>query len=111
MAMMSKQMKERRKKKNKFKKFAERLPCKFCAKQKPKAVDGAPAPVAAEPEDKRFDPAVGIDYKNLDLLQRMVTGQGKLVSRKRSSGCARHQKAIKYAVKRARFLALMSYTG
>ncbi|MSR74715.1 MAG: 30S ribosomal protein S18 [Planctomycetes bacterium] len=54
---------------------------------------------------------MGIDYKNLDLLQRMVTGQGKLVSRKRSSGCPRHQKAIKYAVKRARFLALLSYVG
>lgn len=112
MAMMSKQMKERRKKKNKLKKFAERLPCKFCAvKKKPKVEEGAPAPVPAEPVETRFDPAVGIDYKNLDLLQRMVTGQGKLVSRKRSTGCARHQKAIKYAVKRARFLALMGYTG
>lgn len=106
----SSKLKDRRKKKNKFKKFTEKLPCKFCAALKPKKpVEGEAAP--AQPVETRLDPATGIDYKNLDLLQRMVTGQGKLVSRKRSSGCARHQKAIKFAVKRARFLALLSYTG
>ncbi len=110
MPPLTSKMKERRKKKNKMKKFAERLPCRFCAAlKKKKPVEGAPVPT--EPVDTRLDPAVGIDYKNLDLLQRMVTGQGKLVSRKRSSGCPRHQKAIKFAVKRARFLALLSYTG
>ncbi|GIW70984.1 MAG: 30S ribosomal protein S18 [Planctomycetota bacterium] len=50
-----------------------------------------------------------IDYKDVYALQKLVTGQGKLFSRKRSGNCAKHQRQLSRAVKRARFMALMSY--
>lgn len=52
-----------------------------------------------------------IDYKDLQSLQKLTTGQGKLFSRKRSGNCARHQRKAKVALKRARFMALMPYIG
>jgi small subunit ribosomal protein S18 len=52
-----------------------------------------------------------IDYKNVDDLQKMVTQQGKLFSRKRSGNCARHQRSARIAIKRARFIGLMAFVG
>lgn len=52
-----------------------------------------------------------IDYKDLQSLQKLTTGQGKLFSRKRSGNCARHQRQAKVALKRARSMALMPYIG
>lgn len=52
-----------------------------------------------------------IDYKDTLTLQKLTTGQGKLFSRKRSGNCARHQRALKNAIKRARFLSLMPYVA
>lgn len=50
-----------------------------------------------------------IDYKDLDLLQKLVTAQGKLLSR-RQIGCdAGMQHKIKRAVHRARYIGLMPY--
>ncbi len=74
--------------KDKRKKFREILKCRFCR-----------------------DKVEEIDYKDLHILQKMVTGQGKLYSRKRSGNCAKHQRQAQQAVKRARFLALLPYVG
>ena len=52
-----------------------------------------------------------IDYKDVPSLQKLASTQGKLFSRKRSGNCARHQRQSKWAIKRARFLALMPYVG
>lgn len=52
-----------------------------------------------------------IDYKDIDALQKLVTQQGKLFSRKRSGNCARHQRSARIAIKRARFMALMPFVG
>jgi small subunit ribosomal protein S18 len=52
-----------------------------------------------------------IDYKDVGDLQKLSTSQGKLFSRKRSGNCAKHQRQAKKAIKRARFLALVSYVG
>lgn len=52
-----------------------------------------------------------IDYKDTASLQKLVTGQGKLFSRKRSGNCAFHQRSARRAVKRARFIALMPFVG
>ena len=52
-----------------------------------------------------------IDYKDITNLEKLCTSQGKIFSRKRSGNCAKHQRQAKTAVKRARFLALLSYTG
>ncbi|MFP4106330.1 MAG: 30S ribosomal protein S18 [Phycisphaerae bacterium] len=52
-----------------------------------------------------------VDYKDIPTLQKLTTQQGKLFSRKRSGNCARHQRSVKRAVKRARFLSLLPYIG
>ncbi len=52
-----------------------------------------------------------VDYKDVRALQRLGTPQGKLFSSKRSGTCAAHQRQVKCAVKRARFMALLPYVG
>jgi small subunit ribosomal protein S18 len=51
-----------------------------------------------------------IDYKDVGTLQKPVTNQGKLFSKKSSGNCAKHQRQLKFAVKRSRFMALMPYS-
>ncbi len=51
------------------------------------------------------------DYKDIESLQVYLTGQGKLLSAKRTGLSAREQRRLKRAVKYARFLALIPYTG
>jgi len=53
----------------------------------------------------------GVDYKDIGTLKKLVTPQGKMFSRKRAGNCAYHQRSLKRAVKRARFLALLPYVG
>ena len=52
-----------------------------------------------------------VDYKEIDLLRKFLTSSSKLMSRKRAGTNAQEQKALKLAVKRARFLALIPYRG
>jgi small subunit ribosomal protein S18 len=52
-----------------------------------------------------------IDYKDVITLQKLVTSQGKMFSRRRSGNCSRHQRLAKLAIKKARFMALMPYLG
>ena len=52
-----------------------------------------------------------IDWKDIATLQRLCTGQGKILGRKRSGNNARFQRMLSQAVKRARFMGLMSYVG
>ena len=70
-----------------FKKF-ERTGCRFCR-----------AKVRA------------IDYKDTPTLSKLTTGQGKLYSRKRSGNCARHQRQLRSAGKRSRYLSLLAYVA
>jgi small subunit ribosomal protein S18 len=50
-----------------------------------------------------------IDYKDVPLLQRVTSAQGKLFSRKRTGFDAEAQRTVALALKRARFIALMPY--
>jgi small subunit ribosomal protein S18 len=52
-----------------------------------------------------------VDYKELPVLSKLLTPQGKMFSRKRSGNCARHQRMVKRAVKQARFMSLLPYVG
>ncbi|MFQ5957580.1 MAG: 30S ribosomal protein S18 [Candidatus Brocadiales bacterium] len=52
-----------------------------------------------------------VDYKDLSNIQKLVAAQGKVLSRKRTGTCATHQRSVKSAVKRARYLALLPYVG
>jgi small subunit ribosomal protein S18 len=56
------------------------------------------------------DANLNIDYKDLDMLKRFITERGKITSRRASGNCAKHQRKLAGAVKRARFLALLPYT-
>ena len=51
-----------------------------------------------------------IDYKNAELLREFISGQMKIASRRRGGLCAKHQRGLAGAVKRARFLGLIPYT-
>lgn len=52
-----------------------------------------------------------IDYKDTDLLRRHLTGLGKIKPRRQTGLCAKHQRDLATAVKRARHLALLSFAG
>ena len=52
-----------------------------------------------------------IDYKNYDLLRRYVHEDGKIRPRRQSGNCAKHQRKIAIAIKRARHLALLPFSG
>ena len=52
-----------------------------------------------------------VDYKEVDLLRKFLTASSKMMSRKRAGTNAREQRDIRRAIKRARFLALLPYTG
>jgi small subunit ribosomal protein S18 len=52
-----------------------------------------------------------IDYKNVSMLEPFVADGGKIRSRRRTKTCARQQRAVTRAIKRARHVALLPYTS
>lgn len=52
-----------------------------------------------------------IDYKNYEMLRRFVTDESKIRPRRQTGTCAKHQRQLATAIKRARHLALLSFTG
>lgn len=52
-----------------------------------------------------------MDYKQLDLLKRFVSDQGKIRSRRETGTCARHQRMLARAIKRARHMALLPFAA
>lgn len=52
-----------------------------------------------------------IDYKDVNLLKRFIADTGQMDSRRRTGTCARHQRRLTIAIKRARHLALLPYTA
>ena len=66
--------------------------CRFCTPQ------GCPRPAY-------------VDYKDVALLSKMMTAQGRILNRKRTGNCAAFQRAVKRAIKRARFMALLPYVA
>jgi small subunit ribosomal protein S18 len=70
----------------KRRRFGRRKVCKFCAEK----VDV-------------------VDYKDVRRLKSLVTERGKIIPRRISGSCARHQRHLTHAVKRARVVALLPY--
>jgi small subunit ribosomal protein S18 len=68
--------------------FVRRKVCRFCA-----------------------DPAIPIDYKDAKALRLFITETGKMIPRRISGNCARHQRPLAIAIKRARHLALLPQTA
>ena len=50
-----------------------------------------------------------IDYKDVNKLKRYVSERGKILPRRITGNCAKHQRALTVAIKRARHIALMPY--
>jgi small subunit ribosomal protein S18 len=50
-----------------------------------------------------------IDYKDERLLRRFTNERGKIIPRRISGNCARHQRALTRSIKRARVLAIMAF--
>jgi len=80
--------KNKKPKKRKVVRFRERSKCRFCREK-----------------------ITHIDYKDVQTLQKLTTTRGKMLSRKRSGNCAKHQREAKRALKRARFLSLMPFVA
>jgi len=55
------------------------------------------------------DETIKIDYKDASLLKYFITDRGKLVPRRLTGNCAKHQREIGTAVNRARMIALMPF--
>jgi len=57
------------------------------------------------------DKVAYIDYKNVPRVRRYVTERGKIVPRRSSGNCAKHQRQLAKAIKRARHLALLPFVA
>ena len=55
------------------------------------------------------DKNLEIDYKRSDILRKFVTEGGKIIPRRMSGNCARHQRLVAHAIKRARAISLLPY--
>lgn len=51
-----------------------------------------------------------IDYKDVDILKKYINEKGKILPRRVTGACARHQRHIAGQIKRARSIALIPYT-
>lgn len=75
-------------KKRKRRVFHRRKVCRYCA-----------------------DATLEIDYKDPKGLKYFITERGKIIPRRISGSCAKHQRALTMAIKRARSIALLPFVG
>jgi small subunit ribosomal protein S18 len=52
-----------------------------------------------------------VDYKNVDLLKTFILDRGKVIPRRITGTCAKHQRWLKVAIKRARNIALLPFAA
>ncbi|MDP2967455.1 MAG: 30S ribosomal protein S18 [bacterium] len=52
-----------------------------------------------------------IDFKETQILRRFISASGKIKPKKRTGVCSGHQRKVTKAIKRARYLALLSFTS
>jgi len=57
------------------------------------------------------DSSLVINYKDPKSLRYFITERGKIIPRRISGTCAKHQRALSHAIKRARTIALLPYVG
>jgi small subunit ribosomal protein S18 len=51
-----------------------------------------------------------IDYKDINVLKKYITERGKILPRRISGNCAKHQRMLTLAIKRSRNIALLPFT-
>ena len=79
--------KVRRKRRDSFKKRMGKKKCRFCVEK------------------------LDIDYKDANLLRGFVSDRGKILSGRITGVCARHQRRVTQAIKRARILAFLPFSN
>lgn len=52
-----------------------------------------------------------VDYKNVELLRRFISDRGKIRPRRQTGACAKHQRRVAAAIKRARHIALLPFVA
>ena len=52
-----------------------------------------------------------LDYKNYDLLRRFISDRGKILPKRRTGTCPKHQREVARQIKKAREIALLPYTS
>jgi small subunit ribosomal protein S18 len=57
------------------------------------------------------DPSIKIHYKDISLLSGFINREGKIRPRRQTGTCAKHQRKIAVAVKQARHMALLQFSG
>lgn len=72
--------------KDKKRQFSRRKVCRFCA-----------------------DPGLELDYKNAVVLRGFLSERGRIVPRRITGNCAKHQRALGRAVKQARMIAILPF--
>jgi small subunit ribosomal protein S18 len=99
----------------------------------PAAAEGAPTPERGAPRPRRGDDeergqggprvprfkrkgcrfcqnkSMVIDYKSVETLERYITDRGKILPRRITGTCAKHQRALAESIKRARMIALLPF--
>lgn len=88
MAAPSRSNKKDQKTRRKRRVFHRRKVCRFCA-----------------------DTSLEISYKDPKSLRYFITERGKIIPRRLSGCCAKHQRTLTHAIKRARTIALLPYVG
>ncbi len=58
-----------------------------------------------------IDKVESIDYKDVGRLRKFISERGKILPRRISGNCAKHQRQLTIAIKRARHIALLPYTA
>ena len=74
---------------------------------------GGPRRFFSHPRECQFctDKNAHIDYKQAEVLRRYVSEDGKIRPRRQTGACAKHQRELARAIKRARHIALLPYSG
>ncbi len=57
------------------------------------------------------DKSKAIDYKDINKLKKYITDRGKILPRRISGNCSKHQRVLTIAIKRARQVALLPYSA
>ena len=57
------------------------------------------------------DKSTNIDYKDINKLKKYITERGKILPRRVSGNCAKHQRELTIAIKRSRQVALLPYSA
>ncbi|OGY47024.1 MAG: 30S ribosomal protein S18 [Candidatus Buchananbacteria bacterium RIFCSPHIGHO2_01_FULL_47_11b] len=72
-----------------------------------------PTPLITKPKQCHFcvNNVNEIDYKDVQTLRRFISSYAKIAPRKRSGVCAKHQRLLAAAIKRARIVSLLPFTN